>query len=196
MRRTRLIAALVCAGTLVGGIVAAGPAAAAVAPANDIITNATVVSSLPFHRTVDTTGADDRSDAQAHASNPECRNPFAPTLNKTVWYKFTAGTQGRFAVDATASDYDVGILIATGPPGALTVLTCGLGTAATPTVPGRTYHVNAFDLIGNTGGTLDINFLVPPPAPTLSVTATGGTVDRNGVATISFAYTCTNWGVP
>jgi hypothetical protein len=193
MRRTRLIAALVCAGTLVGGIVAAGPAAAAVAPSNDALTSAKVVPSLPFHDTVDTTGATTGpADAQANASNPDCTNPFAPTLNKSVWYKFTAGAQGGFGVDAGGSDYDVGILIATGTPGALTVLTCGLGFVGTTTDPGTTYYVNAFDLFGNTGGTLDINFVVPPPPPTLSVTATGGTADRSGAATISFAYTCTN----
>jgi hypothetical protein len=193
VRRIRLLAALVCAGTLVGGIVVAGPAAAAVAPANDTLPAATVVSSLPFHRIVDTTGATTGpADAQANASNPECRNPFAPTLNKTVWYKFTAGTQGGLGVDATASDYAVGILIATGTPGALNVLTCGLGVAGTPTVAGRTYYVNAFDLFGNTGGTLDISFVRPPPAPTLKVAAARGTVDSTGAATISFDYTCTN----
>ena len=192
MRRIRLITALVCAGLLVGGI-AAGPAAAAVAPANDFFTGAKLVPSLPFTHTVDTTGATTGPvDAQANASNPECTNPFGPTLNKTVWYKFTAGTRGALGVDASGSNYDVGILIATGTSSALTVLTCGLDLAGTPTVPGRTYYVNAFDLFGNTGGTLHIRFLVPPPPPTLTVSAAGATVDRSGAATITFAYTCTN----
>jgi hypothetical protein len=193
MRRIRLIVALVSVGSLVGGVAAAGPAAAAVAPANDAISAATVVPSLPFHRTVDTTGATTgTADAQANASNPDCTNPFAPTLNKSVWYKFTAGTQGAFGVDVGGSDYDVGVMIATGRPLALTVLTCGLSFVGTTTVPGTTYYINAFDLLGNTGGMLDIRFVVPPPPPTLTVTATSGTAGRDGVATISFAYTCTH----
>jgi hypothetical protein len=193
MRRVRLLAVLVGVSTVVGGIGTAGTAAAATAPSNDAITGATVVPSLPFSHTVDTTGATSGpADAQLNASNPACTNPFGPTLNKSVWYKFTAGTTGALGVDASASNYAVGVVIASGTPGALTALTCGLSTAATPTVSGATYWINAFDLFGNTGGTLHIRFLVPPPPPTLNVTATGGTVDRSGAATIRFAYTCTH----
>jgi hypothetical protein len=192
MRRIRLLAVLVCAGTVLGGLATASPAAAAVAPPNDTTGGATVVASLPFSDTVDTTGATtDADDAQANASNPDCTNPFSPNLNNSVWYKFTAGTEGGFAADVTGSDYFAGVAIATGTPGALTVVACGL-IAATPTVPGTTYWVVAFDLFNTTGGTLNINFLVPPPPPTLTVTAIGGTVDRSGAATINFAYTCTN----
>lgn len=193
MRRIRLLAVLVCVSTVLGGIATAGPAAASAPPSNDTITGARVVPSLPFSNTVDTTGATTGpADAQLNASNPACTNPFSPTLNKTVWYKFTAGSAGGLGVDASASNYTVGVGIATGTPGALTVVACGLGTAVTPTVSGTTYWINASDLFANTGGTLHIKFLVPPPPPTLNVTATGGTVDRSGAATITFAYTCTN----
>jgi hypothetical protein len=193
MRRIRLLAVLACVSTVLGGVASAGTAAASAPPSNDTITGATVVPSLPFSNTVDTTGATTGpADAQANASNPNCTNPFGPTLNKSVWYKFTAATNGALGVDASASNYTVGVGIATGTPGALNVLTCGLGTAATPTVSGTTYWINASDLFANTGGTLHITFLVPPPPPTLNVTATGGTVDRSGAATITFAYTCTH----
>jgi Family of unknown function (DUF6299) len=193
MRRIRLLAVFVAVSTVLGGIATAGTAAASAPPSNDTITGATVVPSLPFSNTVDTTGATTGpADAQLNASNPNCTNPFSPTLNKTVWYKFTPGTNGALGVDARASNYQVGVIIATGTPGALTALTCGLGTAATSTVSGTTYWINASDLFANTGGTLHIKFLVPPPPPTLTVTATGGTVDRSGVATITFAYTCTH----
>ena len=193
MRRIRLLAVLACVSTALGGVATTGTAAASAPPSNDTITGATVVPSLPFSDTVDTTGATSGpADAQLNASNPNCTNPFQPTLNKTVWYKFTPGTNGRLGVNASASNYQVGVAIATGTPGALTALTCGISVATTPTVSGTTYWVNAFDLFANAGGTLHITFLVPPPPPTLTVTATGGTVDRSGVATVTFAYTCTH----
>jgi hypothetical protein len=180
-------------GTALGGAVTAGPAMAVSAPPNDTISGATVVSSLPSSDTVDTTAAtSDADDAQLNASNPNCMNPFAPTLNKSVWYKFTAGTEGALGVDAGASSYSVGVGIAIGTPGALTTVACGLSTAATPTVPGTTYYINAFDLFGNSGGTLQITFEVPPPAPTLTVSATGAAADRTGTATITFRYSCSN----
>jgi hypothetical protein len=193
MRRIRLLAVLVGVSTVLGGIATVGTAAASTPPSNDTFPGATVVPSLPFSDTVDTTGATSGpADAQLNASNPNCTNPFSPALNKTVWYKFTAATKGALGVNASASNYQVGVIIATGTPGALTALTCGLGTAATPTVSGTTYWINASDLFANTGGALHIKFLVPPPPPTLNVTATGGTVDRSGAATVTFAYTCTH----
>ncbi|MDT7720702.1 MAG: hypothetical protein QOE94_1713 [Mycobacterium sp.] len=193
MRRIRLLAVLATVSTSLGGVATAGTAAASAPPSNDTFAGAKVVPSLPFSDTVDTTGATSGpADAQLNASNPACSNPFGPTLNKTVWYKFTAGSDGALGVDARASSYSVGVVIATGTPGALSALTCGLGVAATATVSGTTYWVNASDLFANTGGTLDIDFVVPPPPPTLNVTASGGTVDRSGAATITFAYSCTN----
>jgi hypothetical protein len=189
MRRIRLLAALVCVSSVIGGLATAGPAGAAVAPSNDTIAGATVVPALPFSDTVDTTAATtDADDAQLGASDgPDCAFGSAPN---SVWYKFTAGTEGKLALEA--SGYVVGLVIATGSPGALTTSSCGLFSAQTPTVPGTTYYVLAFDVFGEGGGTLDINFLVPPPPPTLTVTAIGGTVNRAGAATINFAYTCTN----
>lgn len=192
MRRIRLLTVFVGVSTVLGGMATAGTAAAATPPSNDTIGGATVVPGLPFSDTVNTTGATtDADDAQLNASNPACSNPVGLTLNNSVWYQFTAGTNGALGVDASASSYLVGVVIATGTPGALTALTCGFPTAVTPTVSGTTYWINAYDPFGG-GGTLNINFLVPPPPPTLTVTATGGTVDRSGAATITFVYTCTN----
>jgi hypothetical protein len=189
MRRMRLFSVFVCVSTVLGGMATAGTAAASAAPSNDAFANATVVPSLPFSDTVDTTGAHDGpADAQLNASNPNCTNPFGPVLSNSVWYKFTAGTDGALGVDASRSSYFVGVEIATGTPGALTAVSCGIFTATTPTVPGTTYYVNAFDLFGDGGGTLNIDFFI---APTLSVTASGGTADRSGAATITFVYTCT-----
>jgi len=192
MRRLRLFAAFVCVSTVLGGIATAGPAAASAPPSNDTFGFAKVVPNLPFTDTVDTTGATSGpADAQLSTS-PGCLNPFGPVLNKSVWYKFTAGTESGLLVNASSSSYLVAIEIATGTPGALTAVTCGAFSASIATVPGTTYYVNAFDVFGSSGGTLNINFLVPPPPPTLSVTATGGTVDHSGAATITFAYACTN----
>jgi hypothetical protein len=193
MRKLCVFVVVTCVVTAFGAAMTAGTAMAASPPPNDTISGASVVSSLPSSDTLDTTAATtDADDAQLNASNPQCTNPFGPTLNKSVWYKFTAGTEGALGVDAGASSYSVGIGIATGTPGALTTVACGLSTAFTATVPGTTYYVNAFDLFGDTGGTLQITFEVPPPAPTMTVSATAGTVDRTGTATITFRYACTN----
>ncbi|MDQ1385297.1 MAG: hypothetical protein QOG65_2676 [Actinomycetota bacterium] len=141
-----------------GGFV--GTASAATPPSNDLIRGATVVSALPFLRTVDTTGATtDANDAQV---NQTCG---APATNNSVWYKFTAGARDTMlAVDTTGSTYSTGVIIATGAPGALTTQACGPVSARVATVSGRTYYILAFADIGS-GGTLHISMHGPAPVP-------------------------------
>ena len=189
MRSARSFAALVCVSTVLGGLATAGTAAGAARPVNDTIGFAKVVPSLPLSHRVDTTGATNGPfDAQLNKSNPSCANPVGPVLFNSVWYKFTAGTEGGLLVNAGDSSYLVAIEIATGTPGALTAVTCGPFSASIATVPGTTYYVNAFDPFGG-GGTLKIDFRV---GPALHFTASQVILGRSGAATITFAYTCTN----
>jgi hypothetical protein len=187
-RRSQLVAVLACIGTAFGAVAAtAGPVAAASPPANDTVANATVVTSLPFSDTVDTTGATiDSDDAQANGSNPDCT---VSNGTSTVWYRYTPSTDGALAVDAYASSYTVGLGIMTGTPGALNVLSCGVGSLLAPTTAGTTYYIGTVDLFGGGGGTLNINFQA---GPTLSVQVSNATADKTGTATLSLAYRCAN----
>src|SRR5207253_7232862 len=97
-------------------------ALAAAPPANDAIGGATVVGALPFHDMIDTTGATtDVQDEQAVAG--PCF--FSPT-SASVWYRYTAtAADSALFVDASASDYPVGVVITTRSPGSLAALICG-----------------------------------------------------------------------
>ena len=125
-----------------------------------MIGGATVVSALPFVRTLDTTGATtDANDAQV---NQTCG---APATNNSVWYKFTAGPGDTLlAVDTTGSTFSSGVIIATGAPGALTTQACGPVTAKAAVASGKTYFILAFDDTGS-GGTLHISIHGAGPAP-------------------------------
>lgn len=162
-------------------------ATATAAPSNDTIGGATLVTSLPFNAGIDTTGATtDAQDAQVNAS---CG---APATNASVWYRYTAvaGDSG-IVVDGSTSDYTVGIIVATGTPGALTNVGCGPLSVFAPVVPGTIYYVLVFDDTG-TGGNLVLTIAPAPPPPTLSLTVNPrGTVDRTGAAHLAGTYTCT-----
>jgi hypothetical protein len=160
MSPRRILATLPCVviALSVGGFV--GTASAATPPPNDSINGATVIPSLPFVRTLDTTGATtDADDAQV---NQSCG---APATNNSVWYKFTAAPGDKLlAVDTSGSTYSTGVIIATGTPGALTTHVCGPVTAQFAVVSGRTYYVLAFADFGS-GGTLHISMHGAAPAP-------------------------------
>ena len=158
IRRVFAIFAAAALAWTMGGFVAT--AGAASPPSNDKIGGATLVSSLPFTDTVDTTAATtDATDAQA---NQSCG---APHTNNSVWYKFTASKgDTTLSVDTTGSDFSSGVLIATGKPGSLTTRSCGPVSTLAAVSPGTTYYVMAFDDSG-TGGTLHIAMHGPGPRP-------------------------------
>jgi len=167
-------------GTLHVSMHGAGPV-----PANDTIAHSAVVARLPYHATLDTTGATtDAVDTQANAS---CG---APATGSSVWYTFTAGRNDRnIYVDASRSDYNVGVLIATGTPGALRTLACGPGFLTSATRPGTTYHIMIFDAFGSGGGTLRLRI---GNAPVVAVTVqNSGGIDAQGVVHLSGTYRCT-----
>ena len=114
---------------------------AAPVPANDTIGHAAVVSrvAVQARRSTPRAPRPTRSTRQANAS---CG---APATGNSVWYKFTAGPNDRnIFVDASASDYAAGVLIATGTPGALTTVTCGPFFVTATTDAG--HHVLHHDL--------------------------------------------------
>jgi hypothetical protein len=156
----RVLAMFACVAVALGFGGFVGTASAAAPPPNDLIGGATVVSALPFVRTLDTTGATtDANDAQV---NQTCG---APATHNSVWYKFTAGTHDTLlVVDTTGSTFSSGVIIATGAPGGLTTRACGPVTAKVAVASGKTYYILAFADTGS-GGTLHISIHGPGPAP-------------------------------
>jgi hypothetical protein len=188
MRLHGLLAALATASAAV--ILPAAPAFAA-APANDTAGGAVAVT-LGFSQTLDTTEATtDADDAQA---NTDCG---APATDASVWYTYTAAADGGVIVDVSGSDYSAGIIVATGTPGSLALVNCGPGTVGFSAASGETYYVLAFDDQQDgsaaNGGTLQISLTEAPPSPSVEVTVDPtGTANKDGTATLTGTYTCTN----
>jgi hypothetical protein len=160
-------------------------------PANDTIGGATVIPSLPFGDEEDTFLA--TSDADDVQVNATCGQP---STDASVWYVFTAGpndTSVLFDTSGSGPFSDFGIIIATGSPGALTTLVCGIGAAAAPTSPGTTYYVLVSKAFGGHGERLQLNVSPTPPPPAIDASFDArGEVDHLGVAYLSGTYVCTS----
>jgi hypothetical protein len=155
-------------------------------PPNDKINNATKVGSLPFSDTVDTTGA-----TTGHVDTQANETCGAPATGNSVWYKFTAGTDDSdIFVDATFSNYNVGVLVATGTPGALTNVSCGPFFIVATLTPGTTYYIMVFDFVSGGGGNLQLSI---GRAPSVNVDTYFHTrVDSTGAVHLKGTYTCKN----
>jgi hypothetical protein len=153
-------------------------------PANDTIGRAATVSRLPFRARRDTTGATtDTVDTQANAS---CG---APETGNSVWYKFKVARSHLLVVDATRSDYNVGILIATGKPDALTTVKCAPFFLKATAKPNTTYYVMIFDAFGTGGGTLRLNI---DHAPRMRMNLyKKARIDTHGAVHLTGTYSCT-----
>jgi hypothetical protein len=161
------------------------------APSNDGYAGRTVIGSLPFSDTVDT------SMASTGGNDPkmnveECG---APATDASVWYQHTAATDSALIVDVSASSYSAGVIVATGNPVAgFSFVTCGPGAVVFFAAAGETYTILAFDDQidgGGNGGTLEITVDTAPPPPTLDITVDPvGQFNNDGSATVSGTVTC------
>lgn len=185
MKRYAILVSLVIASSLAF----AAPVLAA-PPSNDIYAGATVIGSVPFSESLDTTEA--TTDADDVAANAACG---APATEASVWYEITPAADGGLVVDVSSSDYPAGVLVVTGSPGSFSLVTCGPGTVAFPTSAGVTYSILVFDFEpgGTNGGTLNITVgdIPPPPVVDVSVDPTGTFNAQTGSATITGTVTCT-----
>lgn len=171
-------------------IIAAAAPVLAAAPGNDDYAGRVPIGSLPFSDSLDTTDA--TTDADDVEANADCG---APSTDASVWYEFTADVDGGIVVDVSGSTYTAGVIIATGSPGSLVVVTCGPDAVAFGTSAGETYAILAFDDQydgGGNGGTLNITVDALPPPPVIDVTVNPvGRFDaRTGAATISGSVAC------
>jgi len=175
----------------VGSILVLTGGVAAAAPGNDTYPGRTVIGSLPFAETVDTTTA--TTDADDAELNATCG---APATDASVWYEFTAAADGAILVDVSGSSYSAGVLVGTGGPGAWTIVTCGPNAVVLPTTAGQTYAILAIDHQadgGGNGGTLRISVTEAPPPPSIDVTIDpiGSFNPQSGSATVHGTVTCT-----
>jgi hypothetical protein len=180
---------------MVGGIAAVlnlaliTPALAAV-PSNDTYAGRTVIGSLPFSDSVDTTEATtDADDAEANVT--DCG---APATDASVWYELTAAADATLVVDVSASTYTAGVIVATGSPGTFSFVTCGPDAVILDVTAGETYAIMAFDdqLDGSgNGGSLEITVDTAPPPPEIDATVDPvGHFHADGSATVTGTVTC------
>ena len=163
----------------------------AAAPGNDLYSGRTVIPAAPFTDTVDTTEA--TTDSDDTDVGEQCGGP--PT-DASVWYEHTAPADGGLIVEAWESDYSVGIIVATGSPGSLSLLTCGPGAVVFSTAAAETYSILVFDYQGDGGGNggsllLSLRDAPPPPELEVGVGKVGQFDARTGSATILGTVTCT-----
>lgn len=166
-------------------------AAVAAPPANDVIEGA---SAIGLGASVEADTSEATTDAQDAALNANCG---APATDASVWYSYTPASDGGAIVDVSQSSYSAGVLVGTGSPGALDLVTCGPGAVTFRASAGTTYYILAIDDQfdgGGNGGTLRLNLAEAPPPPTIDVRVDPiGTVNgKTGVATVSGTLTCSN----
>jgi hypothetical protein len=167
----------------------------AVAPANDDISSPSIVGSIPFRDSLDTTGA------TAGATDPGyC---FAPELGPdpaSVWYSYAASASGPLLATTFGSDYDTTLYVGTADgAGGITVMGCSDDTRSHESavrfdaVAGETYlfAASASQFGGSIGGSLVFNLDVGPPAQDVDLKVDPeGSFDGYGVATIRGTVSC------
>jgi hypothetical protein len=161
-------------------------------PSNDTYAGRTVIGTLPFSESLDTTQA--TTDADDTELNAECG---APSTDASVWYELTPTTDLMVLVDVSSSDYPAGVLVGTGSPGSFAIVSCGPGATAFFAETGVTYAILVIDDQsdgGLNGGTLTISVAEAPPPPTIDVTVDPiGTFNPTaGSATISGTVVCSS----
>jgi hypothetical protein len=172
----------------IGSLVVLSDPAMAAPPGNDDVTGATEITAVPFSDVVDTTEA--TTTAEEATWNDFCG---APSMDHAVWYRASADADGTITIDATGSDYSAGILVLQGTPGAFTPVACQPGSITGPVSQGTEYYLMIFGDDGSdTGGTLRLDVRRPVDAPQIDLRIDArGTVDKQGVATVSGTVACT-----
>ncbi len=186
-RLLSLVAALLVVCIAVGG----ARSAWAAAPANDTIGGATIISSLPFGESID--GIPYTTDAQDdQLVGNACGFTSFPN---SAWYVYTASSASEavpiLSIFVNDSATPSGWVAATGTPGSLTPVGCGLPERFTlfVTAPDTTYYVL---VLGQQTGGLTVNGVVdkkptaalsiPAVTPTLAVALALSGTDEVGIS--------------
>jgi hypothetical protein len=141
----------------------------AAAPANDDIASPTLVGSLPFSDSLDTTGATTRPTDPGY-----CFDPAFGQDPASVWYAYTATEAGPLLATTFGSDYDTTLYVGTADgAGGVTVLGCSDDTRTHESavrfdaIADETYLfvASTSPFVGGNGGNLVFNLDVGPPGP-------------------------------
>ena len=184
-RRLLLGVALVCAGS---AVVSAGTAWAA-PPSNDTFSGATVISSLPFGTTEDTTGAT-LDDADTAAGNV-CGGSSGFTFSSSVWFSYTPSSDQAVRIDTSGSSYGVAGAVLTGTPSSFSAQSCFLSGTTFQASAGTTYYIDLLESPAGSGGTLSLSMSqLLQPNPLLTVDPSGTFDTKSGAATVSGTASC------
>jgi hypothetical protein len=185
IRRISLVVALGCAAAAVGPV---GSAVAA-SPSNDTFAGATVISSVPYSVTEDTTGA--TLDAADTAAGNAC-GIGALQFSASVWFAYTPTSDQTLSLGTSGSSYPVGVAVLTGSPASFSATSCSFGSAQFQVNAGTTYYFDLAEQGANlNGGTLQFSLVAQaPPTATLTVDNFGKFNELSGSATISGTATC------
>lgn len=153
--RSRLRGALVAVLSVVM-VASLGGTAVAVAPANDEVTEATIISAVPYSDVIDTTDATWSSE-----------DPRNCTGSKTVWYAHTAEQTRRLVANTFGSDHDTILAVFEDTPTNEAMVACNYdfrgsqSRASFDVEAGKTYYF----MVSSTGGELHFNLAVAVPPP-------------------------------
>lgn len=157
-------------------------------PSNDSFSGATVIPSVPFTITEDTTqatlGPDDT------AASDLCGEL---AFSNSVWFAYTPSSDQQLAMNRAESSYPVAAVVFAGAPGPFSAVGCFFGDAAFHATQGTTYYIDLVDASGGSGGTLSLSLteLVPPNA-VLTVRSSGTFDSRSGAATVNGTASCSS----
>ena len=173
--------------------VAASDMSLAATAEHDDFDRAVIITALPFTDSTNTSEALTADD-----------DPFCAGQGPTVWYTFTAPSDGWYEANTFGSEYDTGLGAYTGTRGNLVEVACNddtFGFASQVVIPlaaGETVYFMVGAYASAPGGNLVFNLNVgsapPPPPPPFTVgltVASGGTVDPvTGIASVGGTATC------
>jgi hypothetical protein len=181
---------------LAGGIAAvvlilsaAGPAGAADGPPpNDSIATPTMID-LPSITTQTT------SEATSDPADPTA----CGALGHSVWFSWTAPTDGAALISTVGSDYDTVLVVGLADgTGGMDVLACNddagdlQSTVVFDAAAGTTYLFMVATYGGTEGGYLTLSLDLPPPPPSVGLRINArATFALDGTATISGTLECT-----
>lgn len=182
-RRLGRVGVLIAAVTVAGA--AASPVAAA-APTNDMPSGATSIPSLPF--------AIDQNTTEASVESDDVGCGAGGLDAATVWYSFTPSDDVRVEIDATASDYLVGVNLFAGTADEAGRFDCNNDALAFDAAAGIKYFLLFADVNDDSvnGGTLRAEVGVAPPSlnVSLGVAPTAKVHPKTGQARVTGTITC------
>ena len=162
---------------------------------HDDFDGAVIISQVPF------TDSTNTSEALTAEDDPYCSGQ-----GPTVWYAFTAPTDGQYEANTFGSDYDTTLGAYAGTRGNLIELACNddAGSFQSQVVLQLSAGETVYFMVGaygsGPGGNLafNLNLWTPPPPPppfTVGFTlANTGTVDAvTGIAVVRGTSTCSLW---